>query len=405
MVLNTLMAFFIVNGLMKLPGHLRRSEVQSASVRLPALTQVHRGQPSPELKLNEHQMKWVDSRSFEGVPPEQVSQILSDFASFAQVGYAFHPYTHFSEPAFQSQTVNIQMDDKGYSYRASKSHPLSAKGTYQVYVFGGSTTLGWHTADNQTIPHYLAEALKKSYRKRGQTRSVTVTNFGKGYYSWFQEMILFQRLLHSGYRPDAVVFLDGVNVLHADSPNETPHNTKDLIRLWDKAQISSTALPNTFPLFKTVNNWARDSYRRLFRDFEQGRHPHRRTYSLPDWVAKTQQSYHTTLDQIEALTSLYQIQPYFVWQPNRAYLCQSSKYRQELPEEYRDKVVPLYTEMKQFKRPHFVYMGDLCRKMGFKKRLFIDDVHYSPSFNRAIAQELAYFMMNPKRVVTTSDTL
>lgn len=391
-VANTGLLFLLLNLLLFIPAKMRDKEVKTSQAQAHTdRIRSRSGQPILTKKRNGHQMKWTDLRSYEGVDPKHVGQVLDDFYDLGSKGYAFQPYTHFSEPTFSSPSLNVRNDESGISYRVI-NRKLRSKYPIRVFAFGGSTTFGWHVGDNESIPHYLEKALQQKLRRRGIWKRVEVVNYGKGYHSWFQEMVLFERLLHSGKRPHMIVFLDGVNVLHAQSPHEVPYWTDKFTELWDQAQLTTVNLPGMFPIFRVVNYFRRRHFNHWVQDFKNDRHPRRRTYALPDWVNKSKESYFTTLKQIDALASVHKIKSYYFWQPNRAYDCQSAKYSQPLPEHYLNKIVPLYTKMKTAKRPRFKFLGDLCRRFGFDKRFIVDDVHYAPAFNEFIAKKMASYI-------------
>ncbi|MCB0419073.1 MAG: SGNH/GDSL hydrolase family protein [Bdellovibrionales bacterium] len=394
---NTGLLFLVLNLFLFFPSVMRDAEVKTRQDQAQAeRIRARAGQPLFTQKRNGHQMLWTDLRSYEGVDPAHVNQVLDDFFDMGQKGYAYHPYTHFTEPTFSSPTLNLQADDQGFISRRV-AHKQESKYPLRVFAFGGSTTFGWHVGDEETIPSYLERELQQKLRRQGNWRRVEVTNFGKGFNSWYQEMVLFERLLHAGYKPDVVVFLDGVNVLHADSPYEIPYWNDKMTELWDQAQISTTSLPGMLPLFRVLNYFKRRHLNKWVRNFQVDRHPSSHTYALPDWVKRVQESYLNTLKQIDAISSTKKIQAFYFWQPNRAFDCQSGKYSQPLPSHYTHKIVPLYTAMRNVERPRFRFLGDLCRTFGFDKRVIVDDVHYSPAFNEFIASEMARHINIAKR--------
>ncbi|MEO5863626.1 MAG: hypothetical protein ABIQ79_01125, partial [Nitrospiraceae bacterium] len=85
------------------------------------------------------------------------------------------------------------------------------------------------------------------------------------------------------------------------------------------------------------------------------------------------------------------IRSLFFTQPNAVYNYPSELYRLlVLPETfltYREWVQPVYNQMRQEKDR--IYLGDLFGAWGEKRKAIVDDVHYSPGFNRFLAEHVA----------------
>lgn len=112
-------------------------------------------------------------------------------------GYEYEEVVGFSEKPRKSTYVNV--NDAGFRSTSSpESFYAELEGA--VWFFGGSTTFGYGVADDETVPVYLAEFMKKP-----------VINLGRGYYFSEQENMLLAEFLRHGYRPSQVVFFDGLN--------------------------------------------------------------------------------------------------------------------------------------------------------------------------------------------------
>jgi lysophospholipase L1-like esterase len=140
---------------------------------------------------------WYDLRSADEVKP------MWDEAYRA--GARFESYVHFGPRPLVGNYYGAT--EQGYRMvRDGGPWPPSPK-NYNVFFFGGSTSFGvgpyWATAAS-----YLQEAMN---RGSPSGRPARVYNFGRSGYMSTQELILFQSLLRAGHRPDAVVFLDGLN--------------------------------------------------------------------------------------------------------------------------------------------------------------------------------------------------
>ena len=112
-------------------------------------------------------------------------------------------YLYWKRRPMEGRYVNV--DSNGVRRTISPAPTNAAGPVRTVWVFGGSTTWGEGARDEHTIP----SELERQLREKGV--NVRVVNQGEGGYVSTQELIKFLLLLREGGRPDAVVFLDGVN--------------------------------------------------------------------------------------------------------------------------------------------------------------------------------------------------
>lgn len=77
---------------------------------------------------------------------------------------------------------------------------------YEVFMFGGSTMIGWGVPDSLTIPSIMQNRLSCS-----MSVPVRVVNFGQQAYVGTQELIELMLQLRNGQTPDLVIFYDGIN--------------------------------------------------------------------------------------------------------------------------------------------------------------------------------------------------
>jgi lysophospholipase L1-like esterase len=86
----------------------------------------------------------------------------------------------------------------------------------QVFMFGGSTMVGWKTSDNATICAHI-----QRYLTFYSNEPVCVTNFGQQGYVNTQELIELQLQLRAGNIPDLVIFYDGTNEIWSAVGSDT----------------------------------------------------------------------------------------------------------------------------------------------------------------------------------------
>jgi hypothetical protein len=115
----------------------------------------------------------------------------------------------------------VNVDQHGFRHTANQAPWPPAPGSFVVFVFGGSTAFGHGLADDETFGSYLQEALEREPPASAAGRPVALYTFAAaGYYS-SHERVLLGELLAAGHRPDAAVFLDGLNDFYFDQPQFT----------------------------------------------------------------------------------------------------------------------------------------------------------------------------------------
>lgn len=125
---------------------------------------------------------------------EWARQHFKEYYELGEAEYA--PYYGWRRPPFRGETINL--DDKGMrrTYRAQNIAPERT-----IAFFGGSTTWGTGADDDRTIP---SEFVRLNPEYVGY-------NFGETGYVAHQSLNVFLKEYFAGFRPDVVVFYDGVN--------------------------------------------------------------------------------------------------------------------------------------------------------------------------------------------------
>jgi len=115
--------------------------------------------------------------------------------------FDYDELTSLRESLSIGQYVNVNKN----SGRLISNNPNSCE--KNVFVYGGAHIFGYDVTDNQTIPYYLREILKKN------ELNYCVFNFGRATYYSTQENILFQKhlLKNKIKEKDILIFLDGSN--------------------------------------------------------------------------------------------------------------------------------------------------------------------------------------------------
>jgi lysophospholipase L1-like esterase len=108
----------------------------------------------------------------------------------------FRAFYGWRRPAYQGETINIDADGRRVTWRSDSAQP----GRVAAF-FGGSTTWGTGADDDTTIPSFFVR----------QNPTYSAVNFGETGYVAHQSLNLFLERYFGGFRPQVVVFYDGVN--------------------------------------------------------------------------------------------------------------------------------------------------------------------------------------------------
>jgi len=118
----------------------------------------------------------------------------------------WQPYVYFRQKPFRGKTITIGDDGLRATWQSPSAEKASGeKGSIKIVTLGGSSLWGFGARDDQTIPSLLARSLDD----RGW--HVELKNLSEMGYVSTQELIALLRELQTGYRPDVVIFYDGVN--------------------------------------------------------------------------------------------------------------------------------------------------------------------------------------------------
>lgn len=305
----------------------------------------------------------------------------------------YEPYTQFKERPYMGRFVNVSAF--GHRLRPDEEPlPLHPE-YYNIFVFGGSTTFGYGVSDSETIPAYLQTELAERVSPK-----IRVFNFGRGFYFSSQERILFQQLLESGMKPQAAIFIDGLNdFVFGDG---TPQFTGTLAAFMsgDTGQ-QAVAWYARLPVFEML---------RLF----QGQNPNvsgasvvpttgtntpvqllgdPAVYNKQPYLDQVIERYLENKKMIQALGGLYGTRTLFVWQPVPTYKYDLSQHIfAESGFGVHSYSAYGYPLMKQrFDKNtlgwNFIWCADVQENV--KKLLYVDLVHYSPELNHMIATCIA----------------
>jgi hypothetical protein len=336
--------------------------------------------------------------------------VLDDFYALGQKGFIYQPWVQFSEAPFAGKHLSIDIDDRGIPLRRTANPPTEgAKPVIDIFVLGGSTTFCYDVADEHTWPSYLSSVLNDKAKSEGLDLQVNVSNYGRGYYDTSQEMGLIVDLLKNGARPTLVLFMDGVNW----GPQEDiPAFTGEVERAVSDAQHANVAvaaqhlkgfLKDWIPVVRLVlslKNQRPESdaaEQAVMGEFTAGQRDH---------VFQVLERFKQNREIIKDVTRRYGVETIMFIQPDAIYNYPASLYRLPLPSSFlqnRNERELFHEQMSQ--SPEIVYLGPLLDDYGVNqgRKAIIDDVHYSPAFNKFLAERVASYIDLRKIVGRSTD--
>lgn len=319
-------------------------------------------------------MKYGEAQVAKAYPGWELDEIRRLHAETWAERLVYDGFSGYREKPRSGTYVNV--DANGFRRVENQGPWPPDPDRWNVFVFGGSTVFGYGLADGETIPSRVQSALVERF----QSNSISVYNFGRAYYYSSQERVLFERLLVGGFRPDAAVFVDGLNEVLAvrDEPMR-PHHVID-----DPSAANSGI--NRLPLMRLFNGFLGVS----------GLASKIQTIGLDqvraeEEVASLGLRYLKNRDLIRSAAKREDVRALFVWQPIPFYMMNAASNPFASPDSDSQER-ELYQWMREENSgeksaPDFLWAAEL--HSGQKGILYVDEVHYSETFCRSIAEAIA----------------
>jgi lysophospholipase L1-like esterase len=271
----------------------------------------------------------------------------------------YEPWVGFAFRDFTGKYVNVTGHVRKSIPELSDSlanHPL------RIFFLGGSTTYGFHVTDAETIPSAFVRAYRQKYPGGRPIQAINLAM--PGYYS-YQELILLADRLFRDDRPDMVIMLDGLNDCYQASTSyyREPVYTPGIGELDNPA--SEDNLPRLLNSFKLPAGMGEDSACKMIGQY-----------------------YIANIRHARILTAAYSIPLYCFWQPVPYYNYPNRRndpVAQQADAEQFGKIYPL-VKSAAGEIPYLFFLGDMLQEE--KGLPFIDQIHYSPRFNQAIAEKM-----------------
>jgi lysophospholipase L1-like esterase len=226
----------------------------------------------------------------------------------------WQPYVYFRQKPFQGETIRIRPDGLRDIWHPLPGPNQSKPRSIKLLMLGGSSLWGYGARDENTIPSLVA----KAFHDRGAR--LEPRNLAEMGYVSTQEFVALFRELQAGYRPDVVVFYDGVNDTTSALLGGAAGLTTNEVNREREFNLSQSPVRLVTTL---ATKLVRDSgsyrfaqsIRRRFGRGDAAPQPSvgdESVQTLADAVVRT---FEANVTLVESLAKSYGFRPLFFWQP------------------------------------------------------------------------------------------
>jgi hypothetical protein len=317
---------------------------------------MNRGSLSDNLDLRNQSNNFMHYR----VRP-QLSHATNDSiaAEHAAANFAeYQPWLQFTWGTIKGKYVNHE----GLIRKTIPDNSdASAQKYFTIYFLGGSTMYGFNVTDEETIAAYFVNAYKQKYPNG---KPIKVINYGIPYYYSYQELMLLTDRLYNNEHPDMVIEIDGLNdflqpyAAYLRHPFFTP-------RLQKLMNPSRNYYPEGFSYLDIPEN---DSPENVFN--------------------RILKNYFENINHAKLLAKQYDFQLYSVCQPVPFYNYTNRDNDPICDKRDKKQYQSAFPQIEEAAKTDstIIFLGDMLKNE--KGLPFIDMYHYTPSFNKAIAERI-----------------
>lgn len=311
----------------------------------------------------------------------QVTEMLDE--TWRKRSLSYTPLAEYREAEFTGRHVSIAPE--GYR-RGAHQEPFPPQ-TQQpvVMLFGGSNTFGYGVRDSDTIASNLQDILGKDWGWK-----TAVFNFGSAFDYSTIERIRFEKLLTQGITPRIAVFIDGPNeFVNISIPDKSAYSytidyrAKNFTYFFLTRKVLAFLLENSQTV-KYVQQLRRKADAATSTDAAPS----------PQDLEGAAKRLLINRRILRAMCQELGIMPVFVQQPvpayhydnaKRAYVFTEAQLGRHAASRVGYEILERWREQGLGTGQDTLYLQDF----SIPENQYIDSVHYSPKFNRAIAHEIA----------------
>ena len=354
------------------------------------------GKPVQNGKRNAYQLDFFDFNACKEIGEQYASDVLDDFYELDSKGLSASPRTKFYFSNFHGEKVNIVLSEKGFPHRKTINPERSNnKPIIRIYTLGNSTTSGFFVSDEHTWPSFLSRILNDRAKRAGKPYSIEVTNFGRAGDYPGQEALLVFDLLRNGFRPNLLIFLDGYNTQSYEDyvPTFTSKIADEFLSCYYYGNCNLKLLLPQILKKLPVNRLTLLVKNKFLNKSIEPVSISSGNSTLEEDVKRVLNHYEQNRKLIKAVCSAYGAETLFFLQPHPLYKYNLGLFRDNLKEQFSsDKeeiaFVGSYYEALR-KNSKYIDFSNLYPEWGINKKVYIDDYHYSPAFNKFLAEKIA----------------
>lgn len=258
------------------------------------LTGLIPGRPDPNPIVARYGESIYDA--YPDLDKQGVNQLLDE--TWPRTNFVYEPYTQFKEVPRNGKYVKVS--EHGFRIHEPQAPWPPSPDTFNIFVFGGSTTFGYGVASEQTISARLQTRLSNAT----PDTSIQVYNFGRGFFFSTQERILFESLVLNGHLPDLAIFIDGAN----DTFLWKKYRNEPRFSNYFRAMSHKINNPKLWSIQSPLQVYLAKSLRK------KNPGPNMRDPLVSDWKIILDR-YQTNKAMVESVAEPFDIPLLFVWQP------------------------------------------------------------------------------------------
>jgi lysophospholipase L1-like esterase len=243
---------------------------------------------------------------------------IQHYRELEKIEDRWQPYVYFRQKPFRGETIAVESDGTRATWQppSAGGEPTgTAQRKIKVLTLGGSSLWGFGARDQQSIPSLVVRLL----HERGW--HVEIKNLAEIGYVSTQEVVALLCELQAGYRPDLVIFYDGVNDTTSAllegaaglSTNEIHRRTEFNL---SQSPVRLAGALCTRLLADSASYRFAQAVRRRFGGAAVLSQPARSPETLRELSQGVIQSYQANLSLVEGLGRSLGFQPFFYWQPD-----------------------------------------------------------------------------------------
>ena len=306
-----------------------------------------------------------------------------------QLKYVYEPLVEFGMQEFNGKHITVS--PRGFRHVENQCPEFPSQDRRNIFVYGGSTTYGAMVKNEETIPSIIQKTLNE---KSGA--NTAVYNFGAGGYYSTPERIRFEKQITAGIVPDVAIFIDGLNEFYffevpditAWSPiiDSTVTTMLEGRKKKKLADASNTCALISAALKKTGIREAAGN---------------KRAKATEEEIRRAAGRLAANWEILRGICSRLGVRLVLVHEPISTYHYDASKRIVQFTDKYVGRhvnsargyeIVAEQSEKNLISNDNVLWLQDLA----IEQNQYVDHVHYSPMYSRAIGEKIAAYIIENK---------